>query len=69
MMRVDGFDRTKTKCLPAGETSKLLCGFAVTNPVAGNSDFREVTASAGCVAIVAAMIVGCAVDPALVVLR
>ena len=49
--------------------SKFLCGFAVTIPAAGKSAFRDVTASAGVVAIVAAIIVGSARDSAFVPLR
>jgi hypothetical protein len=67
--RVDGFDRTNTKLFPSGEMSKFPCGFAVTIPTAGKSAFRDVTASAGLVAIVADMIVGSARASAFVPLR
>src|SRR5215213_1275181 len=67
--RVDGFERMNTKRFPSGDTSKFPCGFDVTIPAAGKSAFRDVTASDGVVAIVAAMIVGSARDSAFVPLR
>lgn len=67
--RVDGFDRTNTNRLPSGEMSKLPCGFAVTIPAPGKSALREITASVGVVAIVAAMTIGSARPSAFVPLR
>ena len=67
--RVDGLDRTNRNRLPSGETSKLACGFAVTIDAAGKSAVRDVTASVGFVAIVAAIIVGSEAASAFVGLR
>ena len=60
--RDEGFDRTYTNVLPSGETSMFPCGFDVTIAAAGKSAFRDATASAGRVAIVAAIIIGSARD-------
>src|SRR3954462_5477868 len=67
--RDDGFDRTITNLLPSGEMSKPLCGLVVTMPSPGKSTFRDVTVSAGVVAMVAAIIAGSARESAFIAPR